>query len=354
MGEQAKKRFIIDVVFIILWAAIIIMAGKFLIGYLLPFVVSFAVAAIMQAPAQTLAKLLHIKKGICAALLSAVLYVFLAAVLIFLIFRIFSLTGSAITSLKGIGQTLAEVFLRLEAVLSRILIDISPDFKDTSDKMITSVLENVLEKASGFLSSTAASIVKAAPDFLFSSVVALAATCYIAKDFEGLKNFTKSIVKDTTIEKIKCIKNIFKISILKIVGGYLILMMLTFFELALGLLILRVKNWIAIATIIAVIDVLPVLGVGAVLLPWGIVNIILGNSFMGIGLMILYIVVTVIRNFTEPKIVGSKTGINPLFILFAMFLGLKVFGFAGLIILPVTFIVVIKYYKNEMEKESSR
>ena len=69
--------------------------------------------------------------------------------------------------------------------------------------------------------------------------------------------------------------------------------------------------------------------------------------------MILYIFVTIIRNFAEPKIVGSKTGINPLFILFSMFLGIRLFGFFGLIILPVTFIVVVKYYKNEMENETS-
>ncbi|MGI6280365.1 MAG: hypothetical protein ACOYJS_07390 [Acutalibacteraceae bacterium] len=51
--------------------------------------------------------------------------------------------------------------------------------------------------------------------------------------------------------------------------------------------------------------------------------------------------------------VGGKIGINPLFLLIAMFLGIRIFGFFGLIILPVTFIVVFKYYKNEMEQETS-
>ena len=69
--------------------------------------------------------------------------------------------------------------------------------------------------------------------------------------------------------------------------------------------------------------------------------------------MILYVVLIVVRNFAESKIVGNKTGINPLFILFAMFLGLKFFGFLGVVVLPVTLIVIIKYYKNEMEEELS-
>lgn len=354
MGEQAKKKFIIDVVFLLLWATIIIIAGKFLLQYLLPFVISIAVAALMQRPADLLSKKIRIKKGVCAALLSAVLYIFLATVLIFTIFRVFSFTGSAVSSLKGFGQAAADVFLRLETVLGRILTDISPNFKDTSRQMLTSVLENILEKASETLSNTAASIVKTAPAFLFSSVVALAATCYIAKDFDGLKQFTKNLVSEKAVRKAVIIKEIFKSSVVKIVGGYLLLMLLTFLELAAGFLILGVKSWFLIALIIAVIDVLPVLGVGVVLLPWGIINIILGNSFLGIGLMLLYLLVTIIRNFVEPKIVGSTMGINPLFILFTMFLGLRVFGFFGLLILPVTFIVVVKYYKNEMQMEASQ
>ena len=121
-----------------------------------------------------------------------------------------------------------------------------------------------------------------------------------------------------------------------------------------GLMILGVKNAFLISLVTAVIDILPVLGVGAVLLPWGILSIVSGNSFLGVGMLVLYAIITVVRNFLEPKIVGNRTGINPLFILLAMFLGLKLIGAAGIIVLPVTLIVVVKYYKNEMEKDTSR
>ena len=80
----------------------------------------------------------------------------------------------------------------------------------------------------------------------------------------------------------------------------------------------------------------------------------IGQGFFRLGTSYLYAVIVLARNFLEPKIVGNRMGINPLFILLAMFLGLKLLGAAGLIILPVTLIVVVKYYKNEMEKELSR
>ena len=130
-------------------------------------------------------------------------------------------------------------------------------------------------------------------------------------------------------------------------------MLLTFAELAVGLLLLGVKNALLTALVISVIDVLPVLGAGSVLLPWSIICVISGNTPLAAGIIAVYLFITVVRNFAEPKMVGEKMGINPLFILLAMFLGLRLFGFLGLIILPVTLIVVIKYYKNEMEQETS-
>ncbi len=353
MGEQSKKKFIIDFIFIVLWASIIIIGSNFLLKYLLPFCIAVAVASLVQKPALKLSKAIRINKGACAAALSALLYISLAGVMIFFVFKVFSFTGSIVSYVSQLGGTAAEVIQRIEALLGRMLSDASPEIEGALGKILSSVVESVTDKLSAFLSGGAASIVRMAPSFLFSSVVALAATCYIAKDYDGLVLFFKSLIPSKTVKIIGDVRTILKSSVLKILWGYLILMVLTFAQLAVGLLILRVKNWLLIAFTVALIDLLPVLGVGAVLLPWGIANIVMGNSYLGIGLMVLYLVIVVIRNFAEPKIVASKTGINPLFILLTMFLGLRLFGFVGIIILPVTFIVIIKYYKNEMTCESS-
>lgn len=353
MGEQAKKRFIINVVFIGFWIGLIILSGKFLLRNLLPFIIAAIVASLMQKPAKFLYRTIKIPKGISAAVLSALLYIILAITLIFFIAKFFSFTGKALSSLSGVGQTVMNVFERLQNTIGEIASSFSPDFEVVSKQILSTVLQSVTEKTSGYLSDTAAEIIKSAPSFLFSSVVALAASCYIGKDFDGLVEFSKTIVGEKTVETTVKVKKILTESVLKIIGGYLILMVITFLELAIGFLILGIENWLLIAGIIAVIDALPALGTGAVLLPWGIINILLGDNFLGVSLMVLYLLVTIIRNFAEPKIVGSKTGINPLFILFSMFLGIRLFGFFGLIILPVTFIVVVKYYKNEMENETS-
>lgn len=147
------------------------------------------------------------------------------------------------------------------------------------------------------------------------------------------------------------IKDIFINSVLKLVKGYLILMLITLLELVAGLYLLRVKYAPIIALIISVVDVLPVLGTGTVVIPWGIIEIIMGNGAKAVGLFVLYAVITLVRSFAEPKIIGNQIGINPLFTLIAMFVGLKTLGFLGVLIFPTVLIVTVEYYKQQMDKE---
>lgn len=354
MEEQAKKNFIINTCFFLIWAGMIFVAGKFLLGSLFPFVIAFCVASVMQKPAGFISGKIHINKGLCAALLSTALYIALAGITVFLIFKIFSFAGQGISYITDFGNTFGNVLNRSKGEIDRILKGISPNFKATGETLIDEAVKSISQKLTVFLTDTASFIVKSAPLFLFNSIVALAATCYIAKDFDALSRFVKGLLKKETTVKIKEIKGILKTEVLKMLRGYFVLALITLGELFAGLMILGVKNAFLISLVTAVIDILPVLGVGAVLLPWGILSLMSGNAFLGGGILVLYAIITVARNFLESKIVGNRMGINPLFILLAMFLGLKIIGAAGIIILPVTLIVVVKYYKNEMEKDTSR
>jgi predicted PurR-regulated permease PerM len=106
--------------------------------------------------------------------------------------------------------------------------------------------------------------------------------------------------------------------------------------------------------LIAVLDVLPVLGSGGVLVPWGIVAMLMGDPMQGIGMFVLWGVIVVVRQVVEPKIVGSQIGLHPLITIAALFLGLKLMGGLGLIVAPLYIIVckklneegVIHLYKN--------
>lgn len=128
--------------------------------------------------------------------------------------------------------------------------------------------------------------------------------------------------------------------------GYILLMLITFTELTIGLLLIGQSNAILLAAIICVIDILPVLGTGAVVIPWALISLFTGNILKAIGLILMYIVITIIRNFLEPKVIGNQVGLHPLITLLSMFCGLRLLGFVGLFGFPLTLIVLNDLYKR--------
>jgi predicted PurR-regulated permease PerM len=120
------------------------------------------------------------------------------------------------------------------------------------------------------------------------------------------------------------------------IRSYAIILTITFGEIFLGLSIIGINNAAGIAVAIAIFDILPVVGSGLVLLPWTIITLISGNLVQGIGLGVLYVVVIVVRQIMEPKIVGDRVGLHPLVTLLSMVLGTYLFGGIGLLGLPIT------------------
>lgn len=353
MKVQAKKSFLIDILFIIAVMLLFFVAGKFLLSYLLPFVIAAFVAWSVQKPAGFISQKVKIKTGISAAVLAALLYLFAATAVFFIIYRIALALGNIFNDLPSILDSVVTLISKAEKRITSALNEISPDFTEQISLFAADMLNNIRIKITGVFSSSAATIAKKAPSFLFSSVIALVASCYIAKDFKGLTKFLSYLCGKKIYINLLKIKDILCSSVLKIIKGYLLLMLLTFGELTVGFLIIGIKYAPLWALLIALIDLLPVLGTGVVLIPWAIAEFFIGNTRIGISLFVIYITITIVRNFSEPKIIGNKIGINPLFTLLAMFIGLKLFGFAGLFILPVTLIVIIKYYKNEMDEEKN-
>ena len=96
-----------------------------------------------------------------------------------------------------------------------------------------------------------------------------------------------------------------------------------------------VNRSLLIAFLISVFDVLPVLGTGGIMIPWTILTALQGNYPLSAGLLTVYLIITVIRNIIEPKIVGSQIGLHPVVTLSSMFVGAQLFGVLGLFGFPI-------------------
>ena len=116
--------------------------------------------------------------------------------------------------------------------------------------------------------------------------------------------------------------------------------------ICLGFLLLSVPYAVGLALLVAVIDIMPVLGTGLVLIPWAIIAAVLGSYKMAIGVAALYIIMLAVRNVVEPKLVGNQMGLHPLVTLIAMFVGLQLFGLAGLFGFPIALSLYFKMVKR--------
>ena len=171
---------------------------------------------------------------------------------------------------------------------------------------------------------------KSLPNVVIFTIIMLLATYSICSDRERMRKFFKNALPKSALRRFTYIKN----DLLKACGGYLkaqgILMCVTFVVMLIGLTILGVDASTLMAFIIAVVDVIPVLGTGTVLLPWAVLSLISGKYFFALGLGIIYAVSFLIRRLAEPKIVSQQLGLHPLVTLISVYVGLRSIGVFGM------------------------
>ena len=156
-----------------------------------------------------------------------------------------------------------------------------------------------------------------------------------------------------SLQIVQSLLDLFVVSFLKItilkkyILSYSLIMLITYLTLLGGFLLLGVDHAPIIALFIAALDILPILGVGTVLVPWSIFELVMGNRFLGIGLIILFVVNAIIRQLTEPKIVGKSLNMHPIITLMMIYVGYALFGFLGMIILPIISVILGSILKQD-------
>ncbi|MDE6385706.1 MAG: AI-2E family transporter, partial [Eubacterium sp.] len=184
-------------------------------------------------------------------------------------------------------------------------------------------------------------VVKSVPSALIGIVIGIVAWIFFAKDYDHIVKFIRLQLPESKKNLLVEIKQVFSKTILKMVRAYALIMFITFCELAIGLTILKLigvmnnSYTFIIAIAIAIFDILPVAGSGGILIPWALIALISGDVGQAIGLIVIYIVISIIRQYIEPKIVGDSLGVNPLVTLAGLYFGLKLFGFMGMFIVPI-------------------
>lgn len=347
MTIDKKKNFLINIFFIAVVFAIAYFAIKFLTVYLLPFAIGLLISVIAQKPVAYISKKTKIKTSIVAVSFVVIVYSFVCILLFVIGYTLYDQLLDLVKKLPDYIPTITAVFENLStktfALLDNIPGDIATLISDLPSKFISGAASYLAE----FVPSLAAGMVKSFPKLLVSTIMTIVASCYIAKEYTNIVKFLRNVLPKKVVNVTSAVKRLFFENIFKIIRGYLILMVITFAILSLGLGIIGIDNFIFIAALIAIVDLFPVLGTGTVLIPWALIELVVyKNILMAVGIIVLYLVITVARNFLEPKIIGEQMGLHPLITLISLFCGLRLFGIIGMFGFPIGLMIITKLHKE--------
>ena len=342
------------VAYLFVIAVLLFLSLKVFLGVLLPFIIGLIIAVSVQKPAFKLSEKLKIKQGLIALFMVIGIYLILLSVLAFFGSRLYVMLIKLYEKIPDYTESLSAV-AKLITEKTEKLFSKNGDFSvigNVAGQSLSALGSKVIEYFSDFISA----FFKRVPSFLFGILVTVISGCFIAKDFCAFKGILRYALNEERVNAFKRIKNILYKNVFGLIKGYLLLSLITFVDLTAGLLIIGVKNAVRFAVIIAFVDLLPVFGSGIVLVPWAVIHLAKGETGLFWGLVTVYLAVLVVRNISEPKIVGKQVGLHPLLTLLSLFLGLKLFGVMGMFILPLVVTVVYKYMQEkvtESEKEHS-
>ena len=334
MNKQKLQFTVLLLVGIISGGVVGFFAVKYLLPILAPFALAWIIAMATDSPSEKLSVKLKVKKHLLRLFLS----LFAVSATFSLVFvGVWQGAGALWRFLSDMGEgKFYDVLSAITSVPIAERLGIPSELYARFEEAVADMLSSALSFAAGAVSSLAMFI----PRALFFILIPVIALIYFALDLERINSFVKSALPQHIVEKIRVMRTRFFGVFKKYVLSYLTLMLITFVLMLTGFLFVGVKHAFLVAAVVALLDVLPVLGVGTVLVPWSVFCFATGDGRLGIGIAVLFVINTVLRQVIEPKIVGKSLDMHPILTLFLLYAGYLLLGIAGVLLVPVAALII--------------
>ena len=342
MEKSVWEKWAAMLICIAFLAFAVIMGFRYLFPVLLPFLIAWGLSLVIRPLAGKLSVRLRLPKKLCATLLLLLFLGLLFAIIWLSIDRLAAELGEFVNNFLDRSSDGAEEnrdFFAFAAEKIPFLARFSA-YREEINQLLADSVSGVMVTLSAELPNLIASLLSALPDLLFVVLITVISGFYFCTSENDLLHSLVLCLPVSVQKRLPVWKGRIKTFSWRFLRAYLLLLLLTFALLLAGFLILRQKYAFLLALVIALVDLLPVLGVGTVLVPWACIAFVSRQYFFGVGLLILYVVVLVVRQVVEPKVLGKSFGLHPVFALFATFAGWYLFGFLGMLISPIVAVLI--------------
>lgn len=338
MQEERKilhRRILLNLGVTLAWILGVILFGPWLFRIFSPLLVAWIIAMIANPIVNFLENRIKIMRKHGSMIVIVLVLVLVATVLVLIVRELFIQIGAWVvdlpdlyqTVLQNIDNSLGDLHQKVHMVPENLDKLLPGDNSKLSD-YILSFLNSLTESPVKTVSSVAGSMI----DGLVLSVLTIMIAYFFVVERENIR---KTVSKHAP-ESVKNIWNVFRKILVTAVGGYLKacfkIMFVMFIILWAFFAALGVEHSMVIAVITAILDFLPFIGTGTVLMPWAAYHLLTGGYINALVLLAAYFVTMIVRRLIEPKLVGDSIGISPFATLMCMFIGYRLIGMLGLIV----------------------
>jgi sporulation integral membrane protein YtvI len=339
------RRMVIRTAVVLVAAALLLTVGVWVFKLLLPFLAAWLAAWALNGAASAVRKRVNIPHKTTSMLIAVLLFLGGAVLLGYLGWRV---ATEAMALRQGWQTIFQDVTTRLETIGGQ-LRRLSPEelallnqFSATLQTAISGLMDSLSDGIVAWVGERA----KQVPSVVLGVLVFAFATFLITADYARLHEKFDSILSRDPDHPIHTVKHIFKGAFGDYLGKLLAICVVVMVVDLVGLLLLGVRYAALLALAMGVLDFLPYVGSGTILIPWGIVCLLSGEVLRGLGLLALYIVVRIIRARFSRRFDRKRAEFGMFITLICVFLGWKLWGFIGILLGPVVVMILVNLYHS--------
>ncbi len=329
------------------------LGGKILLPLCFPFLLGTGLALTAEPVVRFLSVRMHLPRGIASGIGVTAAFLGLTMLLLLILAFLVRELGILAGILPDLSQTARSGILLLQNWMMDMAGRMPQSIRPLLQQNVAGLFSGgtaLLDKAFSYVLGLAGAILSHVPDSALNLGTAVISGFMISAKLPRIR---KWVLLHFPREKLRPLLNTLK-HIRTAVGCWLIAQLrlagVTLIILVMGMLILRIPYGPLWAVGIALVDAVPVLGTGTVLLPWGFICYLQGDRARAIGLLGIYIVISLTRSVLEPKLVGKQLGLDPLVTLFALYAGYKLWGIGGMIVSPLLAVTVVQLLPENRKK----
>ncbi|MCL6636265.1 MAG: sporulation integral membrane protein YtvI [Peptococcaceae bacterium] len=345
MKEFYKKHWnvILNMALFIATLVIAAVAFKLVIPYFLPFLLGLILAVAME-PVVNLFLRLKMPRPAATGMALLVTVGTLASVTWLALSMLIVELARLLANIPTYTKILKNQSLLLTYWMQSLTQDLPPEFVYYLNKNTEKLAQEFSDKIS-LLAKEMLKIITSLPNQLLIVIIILIATYFLSKDLLKLKSRLVALIPREYHCKLRMMADEIYRATIGFIKAQVILSAITSLVILVGLMILRTEYIVLLSLVGGLVSPIPVLGVGALFIPWIAYSLLTGNTYLAVGLLVLFTVVVVIKHSLEPKVLGENIGIDPLSVLISLYVGYKLLGAYGFILGPF---VLITY--NALQK----